>query len=101
MNTVVTPARWAASSFCLTPPIGSTRPFRVTSPVIATSERTGRPVDYWDERLTSAEADRLLRSSGISIEKRAKAIDKMSAVLLLENYLDYLHNAAEPSGDAE
>src|SRR5664279_564101 len=44
MNTVVTPARWAASSFCLTPPIGSTRPFRVTSPVIATSERTGRPV---------------------------------------------------------
>ena len=42
-NTVVSPARWAASSFCLAPPIGSTRPFRVTSPVIPTSERTGRP----------------------------------------------------------
>ena len=42
-KTVVSPARWAASSFCLTPPIGSTRPLRVTSPVIPTSERTGRP----------------------------------------------------------
>ena len=43
-NTVVRPARCAASSFCLTPPIGSTRPFSVTSPVIPTSDRTGRPV---------------------------------------------------------
>ena len=40
---MVSPARWAASSFCLTPPIGSTRPLRVTSPVIPTSDRTGRP----------------------------------------------------------
>ena len=40
-NTVVSPARWAASSFCFTPPIGSTRPFSVTSPVMPTSERTG------------------------------------------------------------
>src|SRR5260370_1397097 len=36
-------ARWAASSFCFTPPIGSTRPVRDTSPVMATSERTSRP----------------------------------------------------------
>ncbi len=44
MNTVVSPARWAASSFCLTPPMGSTRPFSVTSPVIPTAPRTLRPV---------------------------------------------------------
>jgi hypothetical protein len=37
------PARWAASSFCFSPPIGSTRPVSDTSPVIATSERTRRP----------------------------------------------------------
>ncbi len=43
-KTSVSPARWAASSFCLSPPIGRTRPLRVTSPVIPTSERTGRPV---------------------------------------------------------
>ena len=52
MNTVVTPARWAASSFCFTPPIGSTRPFSVTSPVIATSERTGRPEASDDSAVT-------------------------------------------------
>jgi len=50
---------------------------------------TGRPVVYWDERWTSIEAGRVLRSSGIGIEKRAQAVDRLSAVLLLESYLDY------------
>ena len=44
MNTVVIPARNAASSFSFRPPIGSTRPRSVISPVIATSRRTGMPV---------------------------------------------------------
>ncbi len=52
------------------------------------SERTGVPVKFWDERLTTVQAHRVLRESGISIEKRAKAIDKLSAVILLESYLD-------------
>src|SRR5215218_4619137 len=38
------PAAWAASTFCLTPPIGRTRPCSVTSPVMPTVWRTGRPV---------------------------------------------------------
>jgi|SRR5665213_864921 len=50
--------------------------------------RTKVEVRYWDERLTSVEAGRVLRSSGISIEKRAKAVDRLSAVLLLESFLD-------------
>ena len=40
----MSPARWAASTFCFTPPIGRTRPCSVTSPVMPTSERTARPV---------------------------------------------------------
>src|SRR3712207_7714094 len=44
MKTLVTPARSAASSFSFSPPIGSTRPRSVISPVIATSLRTGMPV---------------------------------------------------------
>src|SRR2546430_2546240 len=40
--TVFTPARAAAVSFSLSPPIGSTRPRSVSSPVIATSWRAGR-----------------------------------------------------------
>ena len=38
------PRRSAASTFSRTPPTGSTRPRSVTSPVIATSARTGMPV---------------------------------------------------------
>lgn len=49
---------------------------------------TGLPVRLWDERLTSVEAGRVLRSSGISIEKRARAVDRLSAVLLLQSYLE-------------
>jgi putative Holliday junction resolvase len=52
------------------------------------TERTGIPIRFWDERLTSMEASRVLRESGISIEKRARAIDKLSAQILLESYLD-------------
>ena len=52
--------------------------------------RTNIPVKLWDERLTSVEAGRVLRSSGISIEKRAAAVDRLSAVILLQSYLDSL-----------
>ena len=51
------------------------------------ARHTGLPVEYMDERLTTVEASRVLRSSGISIQKRAAAVDKLSAVLLLESYL--------------
>lgn len=51
---------------------------------------TGIPVQFWDERLTTVEAERVLRQSGVSIEKRAKAVDRLAAVILLESYLDSL-----------
>jgi len=51
---------------------------------------TDLPVKLWDERLTTVEASRVLRSSGISIEKRARAVDRLSAVILLQSYLDSL-----------
>lgn len=54
----------------------------------AIEKYTGLPVKLWDERLTSVEAGRVLRSSGISIEKRAAAVDRLSAVILLQSYLD-------------
>lgn len=51
-------------------------------------EKTGVEVRFWDERLTSVEAERVLKQSGISIEKRAKAVDRLAAVILLESFLD-------------
>ena len=56
----------------------------------ALEKRTHLPVKLWDERLTSVEPGRVLRSSGISIEKRAAAVDRLSAVILLQSYLDSL-----------
>ena len=46
------------------------------------------PVELWDERLTSVEANRMLRGSGISIRKRQQAADRVAATLLLQSYLD-------------
>ena len=46
------------------------------------------PVHLWDERLTSAEANRLLRQTELSIEKRAKAVDRMAAVLILQGWME-------------
>lgn len=43
MMTVCTPLRRAAMVFSFRPPMASTRPRRVTSPVMATLPRTGRP----------------------------------------------------------
>jgi putative Holliday junction resolvase len=57
-------------------------------------KHTGLPVKLWDERLTTAEASRVLRESGIGIEKRAAAVDRLSAVILLQSYLDSVHIAA-------
>lgn len=60
----------------------------------ALEKYTGVPVKMWDERLTTAEASRVLRQSGIGIKKRAAAIDRLSAVILLQSYLDSTHAQA-------
>ncbi len=54
------------------------------------------PVHLWDERLTSAEANRLLRETELSIEKRGKAVDRMAAVLILQGWME--QRAAAASG---
>ena len=51
-------------------------------------QRFSLPVHLWDERLTSVQANRLLREMELSIAKRAAAVDRMAAVLILQSYLD-------------
>ncbi|HZS53387.1 MAG TPA: Holliday junction resolvase RuvX [Bryobacteraceae bacterium] len=46
------------------------------------------PLVYWDERLTSMEAERMLREAGASLHQKKKSVDRLSAVLLLESYLE-------------
>lgn len=60
------------------------------------SRRLGLPVVFWDERLTSVEAGRILKETGASLDQRKKAVDRLAAVLLLESYLGY-RESAEPT----
>ncbi len=48
----------------------------------------GIPVHLWDERLTSAEANRLLRETDMSIRRRGQVVDQMAAVLILQSFME-------------
>ena len=51
-------------------------------------QRFQLPVHLWDERLTSAQANRLLRETNMSIKRRGAVVDQMAAVLILQNWMD-------------
>jgi len=46
------------------------------------------PIKMWDERLTSAQANRVLIQGGVRRDKRKEKVDKMAAAILLQSYLD-------------
>jgi len=50
--------------------------------------RFNLPVHLWDERLTSAEANRVLRDSEMSIKRRGEVVDRLAAVLILQSWMD-------------
>ncbi|ABB15214.1 Holliday junction resolvase RuvX [Carboxydothermus hydrogenoformans] len=50
---------------------------------------TGIKPVFWDERLSTVEAEKLLISGDISRRKRKKVIDKLAATLILSGYLNY------------
>ncbi|WP_214779149.1 Holliday junction resolvase RuvX [Exiguobacterium sp. s22] len=54
----------------------------------AFTEQTGLPCVLVDERLTTMQAERMLISADVSRKKRKAVIDKMAAVMILQNYLD-------------
>jgi putative Holliday junction resolvase len=64
---------------------------RLVRGVAATlSERTGLPVHFADERLTSVRAERAIRSLGLPKKKREEKerVDAGAAVLILQGWLD-------------
>jgi putative pre-16S rRNA nuclease len=48
----------------------------------------GRPIVFWDERLTSVEAEEHLEFLGVKWRKRREQVDKIAAMIILQNYLD-------------
>ena len=56
-------------------------------------KKFGLPVHLWDERLSSSQANRLLREMELSIKKRAGAVDRMAAVLILQSWMEARNTA--------
>jgi putative holliday junction resolvase len=48
------------------------------------------PIKVWDERLTSAQANRFLLQADVRRSKRKEKVDKTAAAILLQSYLDSL-----------
>lgn len=61
--------------------------------------KTGLPITFRDERLTSWEAAQTIRGRGVSNGERRANIDRLSAVILLQNYLDELRPNLLPPDD--
>ena len=62
--------------------------FRTTLFADELRKRFHLPVHLWDERLSSAQANRVLRETDMSIRRRSEVIDQLAAVLILQSFLD-------------
>jgi putative Holliday junction resolvase len=56
-------------------------------------QRTGLPVEMWDERFTTAAAERSLIAAGQRRAQRRRSVDSVAAALLLQSWLDSRANA--------
>ena len=64
--------------------------------VAVLQQRFALPIHLWDERLTSVEANRVLRETEMSIKKRAAVVDQLAAVLILQNWMEARLHPLEP-----
>jgi putative Holliday junction resolvase len=53
------------------------------------------PVHLWDERLTSWEAEEILKAAKVKAKKRKQVVDKLAATLILKSYLDAQRESAD------
>ncbi len=54
--------------------------------------RTDIPVEFWDERLTTVSAHRILSENNVRGKKRKAVVDSVAAEIILQNYIDYRKN---------
>lgn len=60
--------------------------------VAVLKETIGVPIQTWDERLTSAQANRYLIQADVRRSERRERVDKTAAAILLQSYLDHRSN---------
>lgn len=51
--------------------------------------KTHIPVDFWDERLTTVSAHRILSENNVRGKKRKSVVDAVAAEIILQDYIDY------------
>lgn len=56
------------------------------------------PIEMWDERYSTAVAEERLLSADVTRRKRRRVIDKMAAVVILEDYLG-ANDISSPEGE--
>ena len=64
------------------------------------SQRFGLPIEFWDERLTTLQAEEALRASGLSARKRKERVDKVAAQILLQSFLNARSRPSEGLGES-
>lgn len=63
---------------------------RINQYIVLLQEQIKVPVIKWDERFTTAQAERLLITADVSRKRRKQHIDKIAASIILQSYLDSL-----------
>ena len=56
--------------------------------VVELKQKIEVPIEFWDERLSTAQAERAMIEGGARREKRRQNIDKVAAAIILQSYLD-------------
>lgn len=59
-------------------------------------ELSGLPTELWDERRTTVTAHNYLNETNVRGKKRKAVVDAVAATIILESYLEYRKNKAEP-----
>ncbi len=67
----------------------------------ALSEDAGIPVEYWDERLSTVAAERVLLEGDVSRRKRREVVDSIAAAIILQGWLDARSIASGGNQDGE
>jgi putative holliday junction resolvase len=65
------------------------------------AQRTGLPLELWDERMSTARALGAIRELGGSTRGRKADVDRLAAAVLLQHFLDARRNRAEGAVGAE
>ena len=68
---------------------------QVRSFAVQLAQTANMPIELWDERLTTSQAEKVMISADASRDERKARIDKVAAALILQSYLDAHHGGVE------